>query len=65
MLGLLVLEIVALLLADTLKEDKHMEREDIAAAEFVQVADRRMDSEEGTPTNLYQSLCRVLCPSLY
>jgi hypothetical protein len=54
-----------LLLADTLKEDKHMEREDIAAAEFVQVADRRMDSEEGTPTNLYQSLCRVLCPSLY
>jgi hypothetical protein len=60
MLQLLVLEIVAVLLAD-----KHMECKDIAAVEFVRAVDRRMDSTAGTSTNLYQSLCRNPCQSLY
>jgi hypothetical protein len=64
MLRLLVLEIVVMLLVDTLEADKHMECENIAAVEFVLVVDRRMDSTEDTSTNLYQSLYRVLCRNL-
>ncbi len=60
---------MALLLVDTLKGDKRIEGKDIAAVEFVPPVDRRMDSKEGIPTNLfpspYQSLYRVPCPSLY
>jgi hypothetical protein len=64
MLRLLVLEIVAMLLVDTLEADKYMECKDIAAVEFVRALYRRMDSTEGTSPNLYQSLYRVLCQSL-
>jgi hypothetical protein len=60
-----LLEIVVMLQVDTLKADKHMECKDIAAVEFVRAVDRRMDSVEDTPTNLYQSLCRNPCQSLY
>jgi len=54
MLRFLVLEIVLVLLVDMLVADK-------CGALAV---DRRMDSAEGTPTDRYQSLCRVLCRSL-
>jgi hypothetical protein len=65
MLPLLGLEIVAVLLVDTLEADKHMECKDIVAVEFVQAVDRRMDSAEDTPTNLYQNPCQSLYRVLY
>jgi hypothetical protein len=55
---------VVVQLVDTLVADERMSGTDIAAVEFAEAVDNRMDTAENTIANLCQSLCRLPCHSL-